>query len=152
MSLIIALITEEALWETLTNLGAYSSSIFGLVFLLRNGTFRKTIFFNIAMLLFCITTLGILFKISHWPGSVQLLTIGLIGIVITYLVRFVKKPNKSRQDYLKFLWVTSAFIYSWSILMHLPLNDFVFIPNLILVLTIADFGYTCYRNKALLDK
>lgn len=127
--------------------------IFGLIFLIRNGTFRKTIFLKITIGFLALTALGILFKIMHWPGTKLCLTIGLIGIIITYAIHFSKKITKKRQDILRLIWVLSSSIISWTILMHIFQGNFTHISNSILYITIADFAYYCYRgDKLMLDK
>src|SRR6201986_1190071 len=103
MIFIISLLQTSSFLQSVANFCFGIMGILSTLFLLRTGTFRKTIFFNITMALFCITTIGILFKISHWVGANIILSIGLLGVIINYTLRFFTKPVKLYPDYLKLL-------------------------------------------------
>lgn len=145
-------ITQKSIWQKLLDSGVILSYLIGFVLLFRNGTFRKTIFFNIIMFLFAIIIVGILFKIMHWPGLLVLLGLGYVGVIVTYGIRFILKKNKFRQDYLRLLLVISIFIYSYLTIIHLPTENLAIIPYFILLITCFDFSYSCFLNKELLNK
>jgi len=142
---------DNLLWTELTTEGFSLTSMVGFVFLMRNGTFHKTIFLKIALIISSVIIIGILFKIMHWPGSNIMLTLGFSSMIVNYGIRYAKKTTKSRLDYLKLLWVASSFIISLGIIMHWGFKDFALVPHIILLITVIYFAYTNRNNTAVLD-
>ena len=148
---IISLLQTSSFLQSVANFCFGIMGILSTLFVLRTGTFRKTIFFNITMALFCITTIGILFKISHWVGANIILSIGLLGVIINYTLRFFTKPVKLYPDYLKLLFVTTLFARAWCMIMHYPYAIIEFVPDIIMLILLAYYVYNNYRNKEWLN-
>lgn len=142
---------DNLLWAELTTEGFSLTSIVGFVFLMRNGTFHKTVYFKIALALSFVITIGAMFKIMHWPGSNIMLTLGFSGMIVNYGIRYIKKPTKVRLDYLKLLWVSTSYLISLGIIMRWGFRDFAFVPHVILFITVAYFAYSNRNNIAVLN-
>ena len=152
LAIIIDFVKESSFWSFLSYIGIIATTVFAYLFLLRNGTFIKTIFYKLTMFCWTIITIGVLFKIMHWPWALNILTVGVFGLILFYSTHFIKKNPKNRQDILRYVWVVTAFSCAWGIAMHYLTREFAFIPQVILLITITDFGYKCYNDKALLEK
>jgi len=137
--------------EWILNLGLLIVNIFGLAMLLRNGSLTKTIYFNIILISLAIIIIGCLFKIMHWPGSLILLPVGLLGVAIVYTFRFFHKKDKNRFDTLKWLWVITTYATSLCIIMRWVPRVLVIFPHSILLLTILYFASMCMKDKTLLS-
>ncbi|NRD22195.1 hypothetical protein HNV10_03015 [Winogradskyella litoriviva] len=92
---------------------------------------------------------GALFKIMHWPYATQLMLIGEVLIGILYSIRFIKKVDKSKLDYVKLslilIWVFSYLIKAF----HLFYIPFLF-EILLVILFIYWFfveGIDYFRNR-----
>jgi hypothetical protein len=81
-----------------------------------------------------------------------MLSSGVGGLLITYSIRFFLKSDKSRQDLLRFLWVSAAAGLYWAVFMRLVPREVLMVPTVILLITIFDFALFCYRNPAYLEK
>jgi hypothetical protein len=101
-----------------------------LIMVVRSGTTVKTVQFKIILFCLGIFILGILYKIMHWPGGFEIITISLTGVVITYAVRFINKKRKTMLDIFKMLWVVSTAIERISIVGHLIKREYLIIGNL----------------------
>lgn len=152
LAFVISVFTVHAVWKHLADGFLFLTNVFSFFFLLKNSSFRRTVYYVIAVLLLSITCIGILFKIMHWPGVAILLTVGLCGLSILYTLRFFLKQNKTRQDFLRALLIASSALLYWSALMHILTPRLLIIPSVVLLLTVADMCYTCYKNPELLDK
>ncbi|NRD18562.1 hypothetical protein HNV08_00770 [Winogradskyella eckloniae] len=96
-----------------------------------------------------ILTFGALFKIMHWPYAAQLMLIGSVSIGLLYSIRFLKKADKSRLDYVKLslilLWVFSYLVKAFHII-YLP---YIF-EILLVILFIYWFsieGISYFKNR-----
>jgi hypothetical protein len=150
--IISSVMPDNLIFTEITTEGFSLTSITGIVFLMRNGTFYKTIFFKITLGLFALISVGALFKIMHWPGANIALILGFSGTVVNYAIHYTKKQTKSLTDYLKLLWVTLSFLISLGIIMHWGFKDFAIIPQVILLVTIVHFVYTNRSNQPLLQQ
>ncbi|MFA7445178.1 MAG: hypothetical protein WCY89_04475 [Flavobacteriaceae bacterium] len=90
--------------------GLWISELAGFFMLFLNGTFIETRYFRILKAIIAIIIIGALFKIMHWNYGDLILTIGFVGVIITYFFSFLKKPIKKRLDYLKLAWVIVTYI------------------------------------------
>lgn len=85
--------------------------------LLQAGTLKGTVYYRIIMGLISIAILGTLFKIQHWELSLPILAIGLLGIPVTYAIRFIHKKQKNLLSWLKFTWVLLYFVLNFIAIM-----------------------------------
>jgi len=128
-------------------IGAFS----GLVLMITNGTFIKTRYFKIAQGCIAIIIIGALLKILHWTTYANLIfVVGLLGIMTSYILSFIKKPIKKRLDYLKLLWVIVSYISGILVFLHIVSRDYSEIGTYIFWLVLIDFCYANLRNGKLL--
>lgn len=111
----------------------------GFFMLLLHGTFIKTKYIKIAQGIFAISIVGVLFTIMRWPYGKLMLISGLIGIVIVYLLSFLKKPIKNRLDILKLAWVIVAFTNSILVYLHMIGDQYRILPSVLMWLAIIDY-------------
>lgn len=67
--------------------------------------------------------LGMLFKIQHWPGAHVLIIAGIIAIVSSYLIHFVRKPVKSILAWFKAGYIVILAVAVYSVLFRLPYRE-----------------------------
>jgi hypothetical protein len=101
-----------------------------LIMVARSGTTMKTVQFKIILFCLGIFILGVLYKIMHWPGGFEIMTISLTGIVIAYAIRFINKKNKTILDIFKMLWVVCAAGERIAIVGHLVKREYLMMSYL----------------------
>lgn len=150
-------------WKTTLNENLTASAIkyvwvaeaIALIMMLVNGTFVSSVWFKIAAFFLCLTALGILFRIMHYPGGDELSTLPLLAVFILYLVHFSKKAAKRRVDYLKVLMLLGALVLAPIVFLHLvPVlerDSFFLVSHVLLWSTFLDFLYTG-KQEGLLTK
>lgn len=74
--------------------------------------------------------------------------IGFVGIVTTYTFSFINKPIKKRLDFLKLLWVFTAYTNSLLTYLHIISDEYQIISSAIMWLAIIDYMKT-ERKKTL---
>ena len=111
--------------------------------LVLHGTFIKTKYFRIFKGIMAIVIIGALIKILHWEfqgvNGNNILTVGFIGIMVTYLFSFLNKPIKNRLDFLKLAWVISSYSVGILIFLHMIRRDYQIIPSIIMWVAILDY-------------
>lgn len=102
-----------------------------LIMIARNGTTIKTVYFRI--ICFCIGfyILGALFKIMHWQGSSIIISVSLLSVAITYVIRFIKKNPKTVLDIFKMIWVILIAVESILRLEHLIRTEDLILGELV---------------------
>ena len=141
----------ESGWIFLSS-GLSIVNFLGFIMLLKNSSLTQTIYFRYVSIFIAIIIFGSMFKIMHWPGSAIILTIGLIGVPIIYLIRFINKPIKNQIDIIKLAWVVIAYITALGVIMHWLPRYFTYLPNLIMLTTVIQFASLCMKHKELLEK
>ena len=102
--------------------------ITALILMIQNGRFIETAHFQKVQFCVVMVIVGALFRLMHWPFGNGIACLGLVGIASVYTVWFLKKKRKSLLDFLKVLWVVTAFIYAALRLLHWIDPDFVYVP------------------------
>ncbi|AXP82930.1 hypothetical protein CJ739_3871 [Mariniflexile rhizosphaerae] len=125
--------------EFWTQLGLGISEFIGFLMLLFNGTFIKTRYFKIAKLFIAIILIAALLRILHWEYNRLIMTVGFIGIVITYTLSFLNKPIKKRLDFLKLFWVFAAYTNGLLTYLHIISDEYQIISSAIMWLAIIDY-------------
>lgn len=134
--------------------GLRIGGVIGFSLLLSNGTFIKTKYFKIALVIFAIVIIGVLLKILHWiPYANYIITLGISGVVITYFLSFLKKQTKKQLDYLKLIWVIVGFTISILGFSHFLKGEYEGLGIYILWVLIIDFVVTeLISRKNFLEK
>ncbi|MDF2456007.1 MAG: hypothetical protein K0R51_2000 [Cytophagaceae bacterium] len=98
----------------------------GIIFLIKNGTFRyqSTFYWFIASVLLLIC--GVVFKIMHWQYSFVLIVSACLAMLAFYTIHFIRKPIKANLDWMKLLFAytyivsryTNSFIYTHNYFIH----------------------------------
>ncbi|MFY7665772.1 hypothetical protein [Flavobacterium sp.] len=106
--------------------------------LLYNGTIFKTAYFLVIIFWFCIAVIGVVFKFMHWPAANLLVLVSVLGILLTYTVRFFKKQEKQRLDVLKLLWVITFLLGALGVILKWFPREFMHVSTLVFWLTLTD--------------
>tara|TARA_R110000868_G_C10833443_1_gene759546 strand:- start:163 stop:687 length:525 start_codon:yes stop_codon:yes gene_type:complete len=124
--------------------GLWIGQVAGFFMLVLKGTFIKTKYFRIFKGIMAIVIIGALFKILHWEfqgvNGNLLLSIGFLGIMITYFFSFLNKPIKKRLDFLKLAWVITSYTVGILIFLHMIRRDYQIIASIIMWLAILDYS------------
>lgn len=134
-----ALVAGSAWGGLLLTYGLAAGQMAGLYLLLRNGTLTGTVYFRIMLGLLGLAIIGVLFTILHWAGGRVLLVGPLVGIALTYTVRFAYKPRKSLLDVLKLLWVLVAYVGGALVSQHLVGREVAYLAQVLLWLAVVEF-------------
>ena len=124
---------------TLLTWGIGVGQLLSLVLLVTNGTILGTVYAKIILLLYGLLLVGIFFRVSHYFWADELLWGSLVGIALTYAVRFVRKKRKGRLAVLKLLWVLAFCGSSLLILLHLAPRQAAYVAPMLLWLAVLDF-------------
>lgn len=124
----------------------------GFFLVLRNGTILRTIYWDIIKLCFAVVLVGVFLKIQHYPFSDIVLATGLLGVAITYAIRFLNKKQKMRSDVIKLLWVMTAYVGAVLFLLHLVPKEVMYASAAVLWLVILDFIITGFYRKTIFLK
>ncbi|WP_298539517.1 hypothetical protein [uncultured Aquimarina sp.] len=149
--LFLSSFTTVANSDFLLTWGLWLIEMGGMFLLLSNGTFLKTIYSRIVMGLLAVVLIGSAFKIMHWPFGNPILVGGCIGIVISYLIHFLKKPIKKRIDYLKMVWVIVLYIGAALRLYHIIPRDYRILTTVLMILALMDYMLPKIKNKTLFE-
>ncbi|QLE01787.1 hypothetical protein HX109_09540 [Galbibacter sp. BG1] len=129
--------------------GLWIGQTAGFFMLFFNGTFIKTKYFRILKGIIAIIIIGALIKILHWEfqgvSGNNILTVGFIGIMITYFFSFLNKPIKRSLDFLKLVWVITSYTIGILIILHVIRKDYRMIPSVIMWMAILN--YFILENK-----
>ncbi len=137
--------------DFLLTIGLWLIEVPGMFLLLLNGTFIKTIYSRIVMGLLAVVLIGSAFKIMHWPFQDILIVIGCVGIVVVYLIHFIKKPVKKRLDYLKSTWVSVMYLGAVLRLYHMIPKDYRILTTVLMILALMDYMLPKIKNKTLFE-
>lgn len=92
---------------------------------------------------------GLLFKVQHWSGSMELLIGGSLALVGLYGTWFTQKARKTRLDLLKLLYISSLGLWSMALALGwrplLPWLSSLLLMSLWAVL--LDFVYVRYIRR-----
>ena len=120
-------------------------SLLGLYLLFSNSSIRKTIFWRIINICIAILLVGAWMKIIHLSMANTIITIAISSIGLTYLMRFIKKNDKTHLDFLKACWILSTCIIANLIFLHLIPKDYTIISRTIFCITLTDFCLIEYK-------
>lgn len=135
--------------ELLLNAGLGVGQILGMLLLLQNGNIQGTVYFRIIRFCMGLILLGAMFKIMHWPGANLILLLSMFGVAITYGIWFLRKKQKGRLDFLKLVWVLSAFIGTVLVILHWVKPGITYIAYGFFWLSLVDFVATGLKTKTL---
>lgn len=139
---------ESNLINTLLWIASDLMILFWITLMVRYSNIRTTYYWRLVLISFSISLIGILAKLQHWYWSRTVLLIGISGIVISYLIRFIRKPIKLRLDYLKILTVTSFLTYYYCQQIHILPNGYAIICWIFLLITIYEFSFQFDKMKS----
>ena len=131
----------SATGNLLLTYGAEGARLLAWALLISGGTIVGTWYFRVGLLLGGLALVGALFKISHYPGANMLLFGPLSGLMLTYAVRFARKPAKNQFDILKLLLVLGTGSCAALPLLHLAPYELRYLPPCLLALAVLDFLY-----------
>lgn len=114
-------------------------NIFWIFLMSKTSKYWKTIYGRLTLLLIAVTIVGLLFKLQHWPSAALLMFIGLAGIMVVYLFRFLAKSSKNLVDILKMLWLQSAGSISLLLLNRMISREYSIISSFLFVILICVF-------------
>ena len=86
--------------------------------MLIHGTFVDRRYFFLVYVIGFAIEIGAMFKIMHYEGADELLTVSLPAMTVLYFIHFLSKKQKQMLDVLKLLTVSLHFIMALLILMH----------------------------------
>lgn len=117
--------------HTIMMFGGYA----GVAVMLQNSTIIKTNYFKIVLFCAVLIVLSMILTVMHFPYYNTVLTISLLGILITYLVWFYVKKTKQLLDILKLLFVAGYCVgriliaQGWADSIPIPhAGEFLFLP------------------------
>jgi hypothetical protein len=129
--------------------GLELGQLLALVLLVSSGTIIGTGYFRIILLLFGVALVGGLFKIMHYPGADALLRTPLVGIALTYAVRFARKPHLGQLDILKLLLVLISCGSAMLLSLHLVSREARYVAPCLLWLSVLDFQYLENKKRVI---
>ncbi|OJV56056.1 MAG: hypothetical protein BGO31_18455 [Bacteroidetes bacterium 43-16] len=127
-------------------------TIFWIWILAKSSSIRKTIYFRIMLICFALLLVGMLFKLEHLPGSSAMITYSILGMVITYVFRTIKKKNKGLLDWVKLSWVMAVSFVSWGIMEHIIPREYGIISNVLFFVMIGVFCLNLEQSLTLTAK
>lgn len=127
--------------------GLSFANLIGLIMLLYNGTIFKTAYFLVIIFWFCIAVIGVVFKFMHWPAANLLVLVSVLGILLTYTVRFFKKQEKQRLDVLKLLWVITFLLGALGVILKWLPKEITYVSTVVFWFTLADLLVSISRKK-----
>lgn len=119
-------------------------NIFWYWVIFKQATIRKTVYFRIMLVFLAVLLLGVLLKLEHLPGASLLITVAVTGIIITYVIRTVKKKKRGLLDWLKLSWLTTAALTYLGIAEHFIPKEYGIISNL---LFLGLIGMICLKPE-----
>jgi len=126
VGLVLMVVDESTEWGYIMfDAGLIFGQLLGLVMMIQNGTIIGTIYFRVIVAFLAIILFGVLLKILHYDYADQSVLLGSLGIAASYLVRFFAKKEKGHLDFLKLLWVLSAYVGGELIALHFIPRDFI---------------------------
>lgn len=129
-------------------------SAFILNFFSKNGTYLRTKLFSFNYPFLSMAIIGMLCKIMHYPYGSELLTISFLGILIIYLIHFLRKNPKGVTDILKLTYFAFLIVIRLvKLSKQFAIPEMVyFIPELLLFITVSSMVYDNKSNKIWLDQ
>lgn len=138
--------TQCILWvddsnQLIFEIARYASLLFqviGASLLYFQGSFRYTLWRRIANFGIAAIFVGTLFKIQHWPGGAIFMNVGVAVCLMSYILHFVKKRNRTLKDGFKLGWLLSICSTILLSLYHIEYAGYVgMIGNCMLAIALA---------------
>ncbi len=126
---------------TLTSWSLYIAQLLGIFMLIMNSQIQKTVYWKVILFCLVVSLIGGMLKILHLEYANEILLLGMLGIVTTYIVRFIYKKNKGLLDILKLLWVMAAYTIGFLILLHYLSKDYFGVASVLFWLMIIYFVF-----------
>lgn len=129
------------------------AEIIGLIIMLINGTFKKSVFYKFFTASLFVLLLGVLLKVLHLNGADQLMALPYLVIPVVYTLYFIRKKSKDHLSIMKWLAVIFFFL-------PVSLSDFRLISDdaasplfltshIIFWIAFADFLVIGFRDRTL---
>ncbi len=130
---------DSGIIDTCLTIASFAVNTFWIIFLVNDSKYSKTIFGRLTYLFLSVIIVGFLFRLLHWSFAGITFMIGYVGIMITYVIRFIIKKQKLLLDILKLLWVQTTAIISLLTLMHRIDREYSIINALLFIALICVF-------------
>ena len=130
---------DSGIIDTCLAIASFVVDTFWIIFLVNDSKYSKTIFGRLTYLFLSVIIVGFLFRLLHWSFAGTTFMIGYVGIMITYVIRFIIKKQKLLLDILKLLWVQTTAIISLLTLMHRIDREYSIINALLFIALICVF-------------
>lgn len=130
-------------------LGFTAGQLFGMYLLVADGSLLKTRVMRRVLFGFTgVMVLGVAMKVMHYPFATALVSLGWAGVFCAYTVHFFRKQTKGPLDFMKWLWVVTAFVTALFVLYHWPMllvvKDF---PRLVFTLLFVMYAWQKTKNE-----
>ncbi len=79
-------------------------------FLAKNGTYLDSPLYKQSGICSLFIVVGALFKIRHYDYQEFVFALGFGGVVVFYVIHFLRKKTKNHIDYLKVIWLGSLML------------------------------------------
>ena len=112
--------------------------ILGLMEMLLNGTFISTRYFKITLISLGSLCIGALMTMVHSTTADVIILLSIVGILVSYLIHFLRKKPKTFPDIMKLS--TLLFLFPLPILFFRPISDET--KNVVLLLGRIVFAIT----------
>lgn len=132
--------------------GLGMSHLFGLSLLAGNGTFIISRYFRFFVGFSVVVLFGAWFKILHVPVANILLFVGFAGMIIVYIIHFLKKPAKLLLDYLKLSFIVINFCFAFLFIIHRIGRAELIVPDLLLWSSVILFVVKELKHKTLFSE
>lgn len=139
--LVSTIIIEENSFLSFVSAGL---NVFWYCIIFKHTTIRKTVYFRIMLIFLAMLLPGALFKSEHLPGASALITISILGIIITYIIRTFKKKKQVLLDWIKLSWLLATAITYLGTVEHFIPREYGIISNL---LFLALIGMICLKPE-----
>lgn len=139
--------------NTVFTYSAYGANLLGFTLVLFNGNLAGTQWLYVPQVIGLAVSMGVLFKMMHWPGANLLLMIGGFGLLLFYTGWTIAKGSRIRLlDVIKWLWVLFWTAGSLVVIMHwLPEYKWEILDmrNILLWVMLLVFLWTSLRDETL---
>jgi hypothetical protein len=119
------IISTQEVGYSVISIALSVGQISGMILYILETDIHKTDYVKYILIGFAIILIGVLFRIQHWPYGGLLIFMGLSAVLFAYFVRFLNKNNKGFIDFIKVLWIGTAFIGSYFKINHWPNGDLI---------------------------
>lgn len=117
--------------------------VVALAIVLLKGTLVKSKLFYLAMSANVVILLSIL--LFQWEFAGAMSHMGAAGVIIVYIIHFIRKQTRDLLGYLKLVWVVSFYFFTFFYMRKVPILSTTYIVSY--VIFIALFACFIYSNE-----